>query len=269
MGSDFRATARECLERANSLLASGSNDQLRYAALELRMALEALTYERALMYADDLPPSEYATWQPRRLLQTLLSLDPHADQGAALAVGLEELYGQPPKEMQSMGKEHVLSLATIKRNYDALGSVLHLPSLDQQSKLTGNALPVSLRDRCKALAEEVSKVLASPICNLRIKLPLKFDCRRCGGPVSKGMPPGAKDIELRCPGCKALYKLTHDVERNATTVRAMTTPVPCSDRACKETKELWEDEFGAGASWECAACKRRSILVLRVAPLKE
>lgn len=264
MTNDFRAAARGCLERARALLQTDNSGAVRYAALELRMALEALTYGRAAVYADDLPASGYRTWQPRKVLQLLLSMDPNADQGAALAIGIEETYGQPAKDMQSMGKEHVLSFTTIKRHYDALGSYLHFPTMEQCEKGDTPSL-AGLRDRCNALVEEISKVLSSPIYNLRFKLPLVFECCRCGSPISKGMPPGAQNVDVRCTHCNALHKLSHDVASKETTIKPVVKQVPCSDLECERKVELWDDEISVGVNWACPDCSRRNIFALVVA----
>lgn len=64
MSPNFRHLAREALARARAELASEASSRLKFAALELRMAIESVTYERALSYKDEIPPSEYRTWQP-------------------------------------------------------------------------------------------------------------------------------------------------------------------------------------------------------------
>lgn len=63
---NFRQSAREAIVRAKEELATGNLHRLRYAALELRDAMEALTYDRALAFKDEIPPEEYKTWQPRK-----------------------------------------------------------------------------------------------------------------------------------------------------------------------------------------------------------
>jgi hypothetical protein len=55
---------------------AASDDRLRYAALELRFAMEAVTYDRALAFRDEISPEEYKTWQPRKLMQILHDIDP-------------------------------------------------------------------------------------------------------------------------------------------------------------------------------------------------
>lgn len=78
MNHNFRQDARDAIERAKEMLEGGNvqGHQLRYAALEVRMAMEALTYERAQSYKAELPESAYDTWQPKRVMQLLLDIDP-------------------------------------------------------------------------------------------------------------------------------------------------------------------------------------------------
>jgi hypothetical protein len=52
---DFRHMARQSLARAKAELAANDSSRFRYAALELRDAMEALTYDRALAFQDDIP----------------------------------------------------------------------------------------------------------------------------------------------------------------------------------------------------------------------
>ncbi|KDU94704.1 hypothetical protein GLUCORHAEAF1_12320 [Komagataeibacter rhaeticus AF1] len=56
------------LARARDELTSVADERLKYAALELCMALESLTYYRAVTYRDECPPSGYETWQPRKMM---------------------------------------------------------------------------------------------------------------------------------------------------------------------------------------------------------
>ncbi len=53
MKHDFRSKAREALQRAKNELDAGVDERLRYAALELRMCIEAITYDRAQSFIDE------------------------------------------------------------------------------------------------------------------------------------------------------------------------------------------------------------------------
>lgn len=88
MRMDYRDTARHALARAKTELASGDPDRLVYAALEIRKAMEAVTYGRAKSYEDEIPKVQYRTWQPRKIVEYLTKIDPKAVIGSSVAVGL-------------------------------------------------------------------------------------------------------------------------------------------------------------------------------------
>jgi hypothetical protein len=84
---NLRPLARDALARARVELASGEEHRLRYAALELRLAMEALTYDRAAAFAELIPPEEYKTWQPRKLMAVLLEIDPAIGMTSTISIG--------------------------------------------------------------------------------------------------------------------------------------------------------------------------------------
>ncbi len=153
----YRPLAREAVARAKTQL-DGHDAQLKYAALELRMAIEALVYDRLQIYKDEIAPGDYEPWQPRKVMEMMLDIDPWADQDRTILVGLEDVPGVAAKDMSYVGKENVLSLATIKKNYDALGSYLHLPTVKQ---LEAGRAPSfkSLRNRLDKIIAAVELVL--------------------------------------------------------------------------------------------------------------
>ena len=51
------------------------------------MAMEALTYDRALAYKDEFPPDEYETWQPIKVMSVLLEIDPTTDKNSSISFG--------------------------------------------------------------------------------------------------------------------------------------------------------------------------------------
>ncbi|MCK1288940.1 hypothetical protein IVB41_34080 [Bradyrhizobium sp. 44] len=73
---DYRTKARRALARARVELASADDERLPYAMLELRFAMEAITYDRAQAFKEDLPYEEYRTWQPRKVVAVLAGIDP-------------------------------------------------------------------------------------------------------------------------------------------------------------------------------------------------
>ncbi len=74
--SRFRTLAHQHHEAGARLLASGEPFNARYACLELRMALECLSYDLLRLYRDDVPDALLETWQASAVLDALLDIDP-------------------------------------------------------------------------------------------------------------------------------------------------------------------------------------------------
>jgi hypothetical protein len=216
---DFRSEARKALKRARSELGGGDDGRLKYAALELRLAMEAITYDRAHAYCYEMPPREYETWQPKKVMQLLVNIDPNADGNSSLAFGIEGQHGKPAKDMQMPGSEEVLKLKTLKDHYDALGSYLHMPTLKQLNE-RGEPDLGKLRIRCNELADAIDKVLALTIFDITTGSFATIDCSQCGEVIRRRHPLGEEEVEAKCFECGAGY-----VVRNAGEGKSLWEPI--------------------------------------------
>lgn len=252
MNIDYRSYARDALYQAHLELQNGDDARLRSAALQLRLAIEALTYDRMQSYAEEIRPEEYAIWQPKRVMDILLEIDANADKDSSLAIGVEESYGVAPKEMQFLGTAKVLSMATIKKHYDALGSHLHMPSLKQ---LQEGRLPDSakLRARCTQIAEALEAVLASPVKNIRFTVTSKIACVYCSKPMRKRSPIGDKSSSAECFECGARYRITRSGE-NEVRWDPLQTAVTCPVDECGTVFVIGQHQITLGAVGSCPAC---------------
>jgi hypothetical protein len=264
---NFRNSARESLTRAIAELRTNDLQRLRYAALELRDAMEALTYDRALAFNDDIPPEEYKTWQPRKLMAVLLDIDPSIGKTSTIAVGLEEEYGKspPPENMKILGTDVVFTLADLKAHYDAMGSYLHMPSLEQvQSGKMPD--PAKLRERCKIVVSLIENVLSSPVWNNNMCAIATLDqCMNedCGKPIRKRMPSGKDTVEAQCFECKAEYVIKSEPD-GRTRWTPKQTYIPGSNPNCAETMALWDHEIKQGTHWGCRGCGVHNAIALGV-----
>jgi hypothetical protein len=259
---DFRALARQALSAARIELDSSDPARLAYAALRLRMAMEALTYERAHAYRGLLPPEQCEAWQPKKMMQALLDLDPLADQGGTLFVGLEDTPGVPAKEMSPVGTENVLGLKPIKRHYDALGSFLHLPTAKQMR--SGTAVdPSTIRERCTEAIAAIELALSSGVYNLVMGRDISFDCLRCSASIVRRTPLVHFEFETRCGDCGASYWMQGDGSECVTCTPPGKAAIACLKDGCLGKHDLWIDEYKEGTTWECEKCGAPHKLVLR------
>lgn len=261
---NFRNLTRESLVRAKIEIATNDPNRLRYAALELRDAMEALTYDRALAFIDEIPPEEYKTWQPRKLMMVLLDIDPSIGMTSTISIGREEEPGTsaPPENMRLLGTDHVFTLADLKEHYDAISSYLHMPSLKQVMSGTMPD-PAGLPQRCENIIAAIERVLSSLQWNSTmgnfstLKECMNEECRR---PVRKRMPFGKDKIDAKCFECKAEYTITK--EEGGARWEPKMTEVPCSTADCTKKMPLWSHEIRPGTNWRCRDCGAHNLLAL-------
>ena len=261
---NYRDEARRHLARFEEESASGDNDRLRYAALELRLAMEALTYDRALAYLDELPPSEYETWQPSKLMAVLIDISPTVDRDSSLRIGREEEYGVAAPAMTLLGSETVLNMATLKRHYHALGSYLHTQSLKQRR--SGKPLDFDqMRSRCEKIAEAIRKVLSSSVFNITLGSFSTLTCMECGKPIHKRLPHGKSEAEAdaECYECDASYTLI-DEGNGQVRWNPRQQQVECGRSGCGHEITLWIREIAIGRSWQCPDCNGRNTLAIGI-----
>lgn len=259
----FRSRARESLAAAQLEIASEEESRLPYAALRLRMALEALAYERAHAYRKFLAPDQCEAWQPKQVMETLLAIDPNADKGGTLAMGLEEVSGEPAKEMTVVGTENVLSLETILAHYNALGSFLHMPTIKQLRQGRKHDMG-KLRRRCNELAEAVQKTLSSGIYNITMSFEVEFNCARCQERNTRRVPWAPYNFDTWCSKCRAPHVIAGTPEGGTITPQAKSWS--CCTEGCKGRAPLWPDEVKQGATWKCPQCGVGHILALVCRP---
>ena len=264
MKPNFRQRARDALQRAKNELTSGQDERVIYAALELRMVIECVTYERAQGYEKELPPREYDVWQPERLMKELLELDPLADASGTVSFGLEDEPGVPAKEMKTLGAEKVFNMRNIKDSYNALGSFLHQPTLRQLNEGKDRNWQ-RMGQRCDELFLKLEAVLASPIFNVNFGSFTTFKCLNdaCGKEVRKRLPSGQAEVPAPCFECGAEHLVMVDPDGQVS-VRPVIQDVHCAKKECGHVLKLFPHELKEGASWECPECGTVCLLGLAV-----
>lgn len=254
MKFNYRSLARQAVDRSQALLDAGADDQLRHAALELRLAMEALTYDRAQAYSKELPLEALSTWQPQRLMDALLEIDPTADTTSTIRVGEEPAPGIAPESMITLGTDTVFGLRDLKKHYHAAGSFLHMPSMQQVED--GRVWdPNQVRPRLQALANALATSLGSKIWNANFGVFSNFDCFRCNKPIHKRVPNGDARLIAKCIHCNAAHEGSRCEDGTMAWV-AQTRDVKCPTKDCDHDIRLFLDEIKPGTHWSCAQCHK-------------
>lgn len=258
----FRHEARQALARAKKLLAQGDDHSLRYAALELRMTLEAGVYDRLHDYRRDLPKSVYETWQTPRVLRLLLEIDPEADQPSTVRfIRQADVSGQ--SVASATFSETPIDNATLKGNYAALGSYLHMQTIKQIEKDGGSDL-VKLRQRCEALVK-VLDPMVTPLKSTFIGARFSHcACARCGADMRKRLGTDLTgELTAVCQECEAPYRVSVDAS-GQNVWAAVKYGAPCSHEGCGAEHGIFPDELKEGYRWTCELCGRDNLMDLGV-----
>lgn len=262
--SAYLALAREAIDRAKILLSVADENQFIYAALELRRAFEALVYENALRFTDELVGEDYSVWQPAQLLERLLEIDPVAD--ATL-----EMKMQDPQtgEWLSLGHQRRIALPTLRKRYHALGNYLHAPSLTQMlhgRRQDLNSL-LKLCSECMELIEEDLKATLR-LGRMAIFGSVTIECRQCGAPIRRllnalktpqNKAPGTKKfIVAKCSKCPASYEICAD-GADGVMWREQRWTGNCPYPGCEGRHTKWAREVKDRMASTCPSCGKRAV----------
>lgn len=253
---DFRSAARAALQRAKEEIGSNDPSRLRYAALELRMCLEALTYERAQAYGDDFPPRHYETWQPPKVLKVLLDFDELADKSVTLKFRKESLPGEEPHKLTELGTAKVFGLKEISKMHNTLGNFLHYPTLEKI--FLGADQTATIRTKCESFVAKLDEVFASSLHNAIFAFRVSFNCS-CGAHLKRRVPDNGSDGEAVCYECGAQYDLIKSETEGAYLPCRQVETVSCPAEECGHPLPVPVEKIKLGAHWVCKGCKQKVV----------
>lgn len=259
---NFRSEARNALNRAKKELSYNDDSRVKYAALELRMVLECLIYDISKSYREELSETDFNTWQPKKLLEILIEIDPAADQTSEWSIGKQDKKGELPTTMDRLGVDRRLTLKEIKKFYDRFGSYLHTPTIKQ---LEDQKPPdySKLNKSCKEFIKILDDVLSSTIFNTRMKAISKTSCVKCSAKIIRVIPKDRSEIAATCRECGACYTVK---PQNDGTVywEPQRHLLSCGGTGCTQSIQLFEFEIKEGTNWSCSSCGGRNTLSLGV-----
>lgn len=254
--------ARRHCASAKALLSSGSDDDVLLAALKLRMALESVTYDRSKGFAEDLVPEAMKTWQPKKLMERMLEVDPQADSDATLSFGEEPSPGETPAFMQLLGTDHVLNLRTLKKHYDALGSYLHTPTLAQIEQGKNHDFG-KLSRRCALIVEALETALSSKVWNSTFAIRGEIECAECGSIIRRRLPKDKTERVIQCWSCAASYTMI-EIDDEKVRFEPRRVNVGCPEKDCEGESHIWERNVEVGNAWKCHDCGSQLMFALGV-----
>lgn len=252
---------RSCMVRAQVLLAEATPERLRYAALELRLCMEALTYEKLRAFSNIVPEEVLrTTWQPPQAVKALLEFEPSADQTFVLYAGREKEDGKPVKEMKYVGTHSSLRLRWLRKHYNKLGNLLHSPADGDPNSQDVTTLKEYLAEVIADLQEPLRSTITGGI----LREVFNFACFVCGKPVIANAETVREKKKAVClnPICKAEYFAELD-ETGQSTFQLMVTLLKCVAEGCEGVAQVENRKLDVGAEFTCPKCSLRHVIVER------
>ena len=249
------------LARAKQHLARGSAEDLRYAALECRLLMEELTYEKLRAFADLLPAEELNRWQPREAVKLLLSLDKNADQSAKVemsAGALAEDWTPTEENLKQvewtpLGDHHALSLKWLN-NYHKVGNLLHAPKASDASVMPETKQRKLLRE----VIDELERAVRSTITTMVWRGGIGFDCEGCGRRLVASIVTLRQGSTVLCPNddCQFEYVLGQSQsDEESPPVVPVAKSFPCP--VCSAVTMVARRRLRQGYEFKCATCSTR------------
>jgi len=251
---EYRRSARDHCESARELL-DGSKKSIRYACLELRMAIEALTYSSLKIYLSEVSNSAMKEWTPKRVLEELLVVNPTADQSITVTIGRQDENGVLAQEVLSLGEDRRFSIKWANRAHNALGSFLHEPTISQVERGIGD-IEASARKKAIEILDELSAVLASSIWNVNFSQSCTFNCD-CGFTVKRRLEIVEAGKPIVCASCG----LSYDPELLGDEARFYRREFPYRCSGCGSEQAINERDLTKLPAVSCGACGFRSQVV--------
>jgi DNA-directed RNA polymerase subunit RPC12/RpoP len=247
----------DLLERAKNFIISDDHEALKYACLDLRMCIELICYEKFELYLDEMPIDMLKMWQPRKILNYLLEIDPYACFDHTLILGQEDENGHW-KDGALVIDHKAITLKFVKETYDKLGRYLHIPTTSDHRSMHLESIKKELRNYLlKEVIPEIERLCNSEgVSNLTERI--KFKCAYCGVLWSPSKRSLEKFKMAVCPmdGCRAQYDFSYVNGRP--TVNVKMRAYRCM--SCGEAIFIEEHKLEEGLEFSCKKCNSNFIL---------
>jgi hypothetical protein len=246
----------EYTDRIKALLADGSDSALTYAALEARLAIERVCYERLKISHDYISADDLRTWKPQYVVQTLMEMvDPQIAGEWTLSIGSEP--GDNPKEYVPVGTQKGFDPKKLSELWQAMSSFLH----SRVPKSRDAAIPhyadvEKIRPKLVEVLQELERIGQGTAIGAMVFEQVSFECR-CGQMNKRAQNGLSHGATLNCirEGCKEQYvveKKDGDFYFDRKTITA--TCHKCRHEAHFGYREVTELPRGRHGRFDCSEC---------------
>ena len=241
---------RKAFKSAEEMLHRNDDDLLLYVALELRLCLEAVVYEKLWARKEWIPQDAARAWRLPQAFAALLSIEPEAEHSATLAVAPEMTPGAMPsrESLRALGVDLRPQSRWLKKTWKKLGSLLHAqsPFAKQAGSSSSNRRRQDLSTILRELEPFVQSDFTFAFCE---RGSVRFDCYWCKKVVTVNAVALENGNEVRCLRCNCKFFAVK--EGDDFIFHPDIADVLC---ACQQTIAVPAHKLTSGYQFPCHAC---------------
>lgn len=245
----YRDLLMSYLSKAEARLATGEDDDVIYACLELRKCLEAYAYMHLVNYLSQVTfDLVQRRWQADKVIKELIAIDPMMSTSGFLTWRRDG-----STKTQKVGEDRRLSTDHLK-TYHKLGSFLHLPMVRSSRTKTDFD---GARRLAKELCDAIAALYAPGWVNAHFNPPMwEFQCRSCAFPVARRQDRLTTGDTIECGNCGQRWEI--EVENGELGLFFRTHAWDC--KVCGADQEIDESKLVVGSPIACTACNASGII---------
>lgn len=262
----------------NSLLEQDTEQSLTYAALECRLTLEYLCYERFKLYFSYLSENDLKNWQPKHIIKKIAEeIDENISSKLSISISADKVDGRLPETKEefesikytALGTQSELKLNKIHQLWNGVSNVaLHIPV---PSISSGNINIYGNKNNIRKKVSDVVLFLSGMKGNLLMGGTFGeeygFNCFVCDTKIKRPLKSLQQETVLSCinPNCKETYVIKKDSNDGFEIIRSV---IKFSCSGCNENLEVplrffRELRFDQKLNIDCGKCGILSEVIMR------
>lgn len=252
---------KEYTDKVRSHLAEGSASALTYAALEVRLALERVCYDRLRTAHDYISADDLRSWKPNYIVQRLMEqVDPKITSEWTLSIGSEP--GDSPTSYVEVGTQKGFDPKKVNQLWQAMSSFLHSAMPKSREDSLPHYRPAdTMQAKIEEALQELDRIAEGTLIGAMVFGAVSFDCV-CGQKNRRATQVLSHNEIVNCirEGCKESYRVDKQGDDFSFERRKLVVHCHSCDEAFgfahRELAEMPKDSHGAFHCKECGAENR-------------
>lgn len=260
---------KSIIARINDLLAENSSQSVTYAALEARLAIEKVCYDRLRQRHDYISHAQLQKWQPGAVVKTLMTdVDPYVSQTVILHIGTKPGSNPENDEYVEIGTEVGFNTRKLSEMWNALAKLalhVHLPR-NREEYIPEYGDKENIIDKVKEVVSELERLSKGNITSSGFGGSTSFTCS-CGEENHRrtGLLRDGQIIRCINHECKETWKVIKS--NDGISFQSVTVTVNCEicNSPCNIPWQMVCDmKYDQVGSFSCGSCGHKNYVQWRL-----